>query len=123
VEFLGRISDSEKRAYYKACDFICFPSITRNEGFGLALAEGMFFGKPAITFFISGSGVNYVNLANVTGLECPNCDSQAYAEALKKLTCDEELRKQMGKAAKQRVEENFTPERFRKNVLELLRNL
>jgi len=123
IEFLGRVSDSDKRAYYQACDIICFPSVTRNEGFGLALAEGMFFGKPAITFYIYGSGVNYVNLADVTGIECPNGDSHAYAEALKKLTLDKELRIKMGEAARQRVIDHFTPEQFRKNVLELLDQL
>lgn len=123
IEFLGRISDSERRAYYKACDIICFPSITRNEGFGLALAEGMFFGKPAITFRIEGSGVNFVNLANVTGLECPNADSHAYAEALKLLAENREMREKMGKAAKERVEENFTPDKFKQNIIELIRSL
>ena len=40
VEFLGRITDSDRRSYLYACDIVCFPSVTRNEGFGLALAEG-----------------------------------------------------------------------------------
>lgn len=120
VEFLGRISDSDRRAYLYACDIFCFPSITRNEGFGLALAEGMYFGKPAVTFTISGSGVNYVNLDGVTGIECANCDSHAYAEALKKLTQDIELREQYGVAARKRVLDNFTENRFRDNVQQLI---
>lgn len=123
IEFLGRISDAERRAYYKACDIICFPSITRNEAFGLALAEGMYFGKPAITFYIYGSGVNYVNLDNITGIECPNRDSHAYADAILKLVNDSELRARMGEAAKERVKNNFTEEIFKKNVLELLASL
>lgn len=58
IEFLGRIGDSDWRGYLKACDIICFPSITHNESFGLALAEAMYFGKSAVTFTIPGSGVN-----------------------------------------------------------------
>ena len=123
IVFLGKISESEKRAYYKACDIICFPSITRNEGFGLALAEGMYFGKPAITFKIEGSGVNYVNLADRTGIECPNADSHEYAKAIEKLAHDPDLRIKMGLAAKKRVEENFIPEQFKSNLLELFREL
>ena len=92
VEFLGRLSDSERKSYLYACYIFCFPSITRNEGFGLALAEGMYFGKTAVTFTIPGSGVNYVNLDGVTGIECPNCDTQAYADALEKLCDDDVLR-------------------------------
>lgn len=120
VEFLGRISDSERKSYLYAADIICFPSITRNEGFGLALAEGMYFGKPAVTFTIPGSGVNYVNLDGVTGIECPNCDSHAYAEALLKLCRDDELRQRYGKNARKRVIDNFTVDTFEKNIGELI---
>lgn len=120
IEFLGRLTDEELAAYYIACDIYCFPSITKNEAFGIALAEAMYCGKPAVTFTIPGSGVNYVNLSGVTGIECPNGDSKAYAEALIKLAEDEELRKQYGNAAKARVEEEFSVERFQKRVCELL---
>lgn len=123
IEFVGRISDSEWRSYLYACDIFCFPSITRNEAFGLALAEGMYFGKPAVTFTIPGRGVNYVNLDGVTGVECPNCDSKAYAEALDKLANDEELREKYGNAARQRVLDNFTFGQFRENVARLLGSL
>ena len=123
VEFLGRITDSERRSYLYASDIVCFPSITRNEGFGLALAEGMYFGHPAVTFTIPGSGVNYVNLDGVTGIECPNCDYKAYAEALKRLCDDEKLRNQYGAAARQRVLDNFTSESFKKNLMSLIGNM
>lgn len=123
VEFLGRITDSERRAYLYACDIICFPSITRNEGFGLALAEGMYFGHPAITFTIPGSGVNYVNLDGITGIECPNCDYKSYSAALKKLSDDIELRSKMGEAARQRVVDNFTCSSFKSNLIEMIEKL
>lgn len=120
IEFLGKISDSERRSYLYAADIFCFPSITRNEGFGLALAEGMYFGKPAVTFSIPGSGVNYVNLDGVTGIECPNCDSNAYAEAIRKLCEDDELRYNYGCAARKRIIENFTVQKFKDNVRKLI---
>ena len=120
VEFIGKISDSERRSYLYASDIICFPSITRNEGFGLALAEGMYFGHPAVTFSISGSGVNYVNLNGVTGIECPNSDYMSYAKAIKKLSVNDELRNQYGNAARQRVLENFTYNRFKQNIIKLI---
>jgi rhamnosyl/mannosyltransferase len=120
IEFLGRVSDEDLIAHYNACDIFAFPSITKNEAFGLALAEGMYFGKPAVTFTIPGSGVNFVNLDGVTGIECPNRDSQAYARAIEKLAKDAGLRKQYGDAARQRVLDNFTTEQFEKNVGKLL---
>ncbi len=123
VEFLGRITDSQRRSYLYACDIICFPSITRNEGFGLALAEGMYFGHPAVTFTIEGSGVNYVNLDKVTGIECPNSDYKAYAKALRTLAEDETLRRQYGDAARERILGHFTEDIFRKNLIKLIESM
>lgn len=120
IEFIGRISDSERRIHLRACDIFCFPSITRNEAFGLALAEGMYYGKPAVTFTIPGSGVNYVNLDGVTGIECPNADSKAYAEAIYKLAIDDEVRRLYGEQAKTRIVDNFTVKQFAENMLSLL---
>ena len=123
VQFLGLVSDVELRARLLTCDIFCFPSITKNEAFGLALAEGMYFGHPAVTFTIEGSGVNYVSLNGQTGIECPNGDADAYAEALKTLANDEDLRKKYGEAAKARVIENFTFATFKKNIRDLVEGL
>lgn len=123
VEFIGRITDSQRRSYLYACDILCFPSITRNEAFGLALAEGMYFGKPAVTFTIPGSGVNYVNLDGITGIECLNRDEKAYATALKKLADDATLQAKYGTAARQRILDNFTANTFVKNVRALIKTL
>lgn len=120
IEFVGRLSDDQLVAHYNSCDIFCFPSITKNEAFGMALAEAMFFAKPAVTFTIPGSGVNYVNLDGVTGIECPNGDSKAYADALKKLAGDQELREKYGNAARQRVLDNFTEDIFAENLLRLI---
>ena len=123
IKFLGRISDEELKAYMSACDIYCFPSITKNEAFGLALAEAMSFGKPAVTFTIEGSGVNFVNLRDVTGLEVENRNSQAFAQAIMKLGEDKKLRSRLGKNAANRVEELFTFSKFRQNVLNLFEGL
>ena len=120
VVFLGRVSDAELISYYLACDIFAFPSITKNEAFGIALAEGMYFGNPAVTFTIPGSGVNYVNLNGVTGIECPNSDVSAFAEAVKLLQADQLLAHQYGTAAKKRVEQNFMYEQFKQQIKELL---
>ena len=92
IEFLGRVKDEELKAYLLACDIFCFPSITKNEAFGIALAEAMYLGKPAVTFNIPGSGVNYVSLDKCTGLEVENGNYERYAEAIKMLASDNQLR-------------------------------
>ena len=116
IVFAGLISDAELHAYLHACDIFCFPSITKNEAFGIALAEAMYCGKPAVTFTIEGSGVNYVNLNGVTGIECPNRDSRSYAEAIRFLAEDPARRRQYGDAARRRVEENFMFRQFSERI-------
>lgn len=123
IEFLGKLSDDDVKSYINACDIFCFPSITKNEAFGLALAEAMSFGKPAVTFTISGSGVNYVSLNGVTGIEVENKNAEQYAEAIKTLAQNSELREEYGAAAKERVQELFTQEVFSDNVVQLIFSL
>lgn len=123
VSFLGRMSDEDLLAYYLAMDIFCFPSITKNEAFGLALAEAMSFGKPAVTFNIPGSGVNYVSVNCETGFEVTNSDSKKYAEALTLLASDSELRNKMGKNAKRRVQELFTEDIFRNHIISEFRKI
>ena len=116
IVFTGRLDDSEMKAYLLACDIFCFSSITKNEAFGLALAEAMYYRKPAVTFTIPGSGVNYVCLNGEDGIEVPNRDTKAYAEAIKKLSNNKELRERYGENGYRRVSENFLNSQFRENI-------
>ncbi len=116
IVFTGRIEDDELKALLLASDIYCFPSITKNEAFGVALAEAMYYGKPAVTFTIPGSGVNYVCIDGEDGIEVENGNVRAYAEAMEKLAGDEGLRKTMGANGKTRVEKNFLSTQFQENI-------
>lgn len=119
ITFTGRIDDVELKALILASDIFCFPSITKNEAFGLALAEGMYYKKPAVTFTIPGSGVNYVSLDKVTGIEVENRNVEKYADVMRILSKNKELRLKYGKAGKERVENNFLSTQFCNNIKEL----
>ena len=115
IVFLGKLSDEELKNYLLACDIFCFPSITKNEAFGIGLAEAMYYSKPAITFNIPGSGVNYVNLNNITGLEVENKNIKAYANAINNINIE-----QYKLAAKKRVEDLFLNSKFKENILSVI---
>ena len=51
IVFLGKISNEEKIIHYLACDIFCFSSVTKNEAFGLALAEGILVSLPLPLIF------------------------------------------------------------------------
>lgn len=108
IHFVGRLDKDELRWYLYAATIFAFPSITKNEAFGVALAEAMYCGTPAVTFTIPGSGVNWVSLNNQTGIEVPNKDVEAYAEAIDLLLNNDTLRKKFSDAGTKRVKENFT---------------
>ena len=103
VKFIGRISDEEKKHFLWASDVYAFPSITKNEAFGIALAEALYCGLPAVTFTIEGSGVNWVNQDGRTGIEVHEFDSRKYAQALMSVSKDK-----YGVNARKWVEESFT---------------
>lgn len=120
IEFLGRISDDELKGYLLACDIFCFPSITKNEAFGIGLAEAMYYENAIVNFNIPGSGVNYVSINGETGIEVENGDSKKYAEAIKLLANNEDLICQYGHNSKLRVQKLFTYEIFKENIKKLL---
>ena len=119
VYFIGRLSDDELRQYLYASDIYAFPSITRNEAFGVALAEAMYCGLPAVTFTIPSSGVNWLCLDGETGLESENGNVQAFAGAINRLLASDDWRKKLGANATHRIESNFTVEAVRKSLREL----
>lgn len=123
VHFLGLVTDDELKAYYEAMDIYCFPSITKNEAYGLALAESMYFGKPAVTFHIPGSGVNYVCINGENGIEVENRNVEKYAEAIMKLANDDDLRNRLGQLGRKRCTENFLYTQYVENIKKVMRGL
>ena len=108
----GRLTDTEMRCYLYAADIFAFPSIDRREAFGVALAEALYCGTPAVTFRINGSGVTWVNQDKKTGIIVDEIDEKHYAEALNVLLADEALRIQYGQTAQEWVRAHFLKNRI-----------
>lgn len=123
IDFIGRIPEGELAAYYYSASILAFPSITKNEAFGVVLAEAMYCKVPAITFTIEGSGVNWVSINNETGLEVANKNVVEYAKAIDSLLRDNDLREQMSQNAHLRVTNNFTVDRIMSPLMDLYSTL
>lgn len=108
VSFIGRISDDELRIFFHASKILAFPSITKNEAFGVSLAEGMSCGLPAITFTIPGSGVNVVSIGGETGIEVARQTPEDLADGIVSLLSDENEYKRFSENAKTHIRKNFT---------------
>lgn len=117
IIFIGFLPDKEMIEHMCAADIFAFPSITKNEAFGIALAEAMYCGAVPVTMTIEGSGVNWVSINGETGLEVDTYDYEAYAEAIDKLLQNSILYNQLRKNAKARVEKMFTLDAIRPLIL------
>jgi glycosyltransferase involved in cell wall biosynthesis len=107
-----------------ACD--CFVSLHRSEGFGLALAESMYLGKPVISTdwsapaeFINATNGCPVRARLVTlernhgpyakGQQWAAPDVDHAAEWMNRLFADRALAESLGRAARATIEKDFSP--------------
>lgn len=121
AETLGRHEIYQLEA---ACD--CYVSLHRSEGFGLAIAESMYLGKPVISTDWSATA-EFVNLGNGCPVRCelrtlernfgPYSKGQVWAEAdvdhaahwMQRLAGDPAFAAQRGAAARATIEKRFSP--------------
>ena len=79
-------------------------------------------GLPRVLLEASASGRAVVR-RGVTGLLVPARDPHALADALENLIVDVELRRRMGKAGREMVEERFTQSQINKQIISIYREL
>jgi rhamnosyl/mannosyltransferase len=123
VHMLGHVRGADLPSYIEACDVFCMPSTVRAEAYGVAMVEAMVMGKPIVATDIAGSGVPWVNVHGLTGLNVPVREPAALAGALHALLADADLRQRMGAAARQRYEAEFRAELMTQRMFELYRRV
>jgi glycosyltransferase involved in cell wall biosynthesis len=111
VAFCGWRSDAP--ALLAAFDACVFPS--RQEGFGLAIAEAMAAGRPVIATAVGGVPA----VVGDQALLVPADDTVALTRALRRLHDDAALREAMGAALRARWQANFSPEQFSRRLRQL----
>jgi D-inositol-3-phosphate glycosyltransferase len=104
VQFPGRLSPEELPRYYAAADVCVVPS--HYEPFGLVAIEAMACGTPVIASDVGG--LQYTVLPERTGLLAPPRDAASFAQSLDRILEDPQWCHQLGQAARQRVEEEFS---------------
>ena len=123
VVFIGRIPHDDMRCYYHAADVFGFASNTKQEAFGIALAEAMYCKCVPVTFTLVGSGVNWVSINGETGEEVPLADVDAYAAAIDRLLADDQLRESYAEAGRKRVAQLFTCDKSVEEARKAIRSL
>lgn len=102
--FPGRLDRDTLPIYYAAADVTVVPS--HYEPFGLVTIEAMACGTPVVGSDVGG--LQFTIVPEETGLLCPPKDEVAFARAIDRILSHPERSKQMGKAARKRVETMFS---------------
>jgi rhamnosyl/mannosyltransferase len=117
---LGEVDDV--RPYFAACDVFVLPSTHRSEAFGIVQLEAMAAGKPVVSTRL-GTGVDWVNAHELTGLTVPPGDAPALSAAIARLLASPALRARFGENGRRRVEQGFTTAVAAESVLAVYREL
>jgi len=112
VRFYGRANWDEAMQLMSLMDIVVVPS--RFEGFGLSAAEAMAAGKPVIAS--DTSGLSEIVSDNETGILFPVENIVALKDAMMRLLKDKQLRYNLGRAGKKRIEGNFSLEIYRERI-------
>jgi len=107
VTFHGILSDAELASQMAECDCLCLPSIERTEAFGMVLLEAMYFGKATVISDVPGSGMGWIVDDGVTGIKVNPADSDALAEAFKRLATDRDELANMGQRGRKKFDKHF----------------
>jgi len=112
IHFLFGLSQEELFACYAHCDVFALPS--RAEGFGLVFLEAMANSKPVIGG--AHGGTPDVIEDGVSGLLVPHGDVAMLSTALVSLLADPARASEMGARGRQRVQTDYTFERFQSGL-------
>ena len=104
VIFAGKVTDEEMIKYYNLANVFVFPTL-RVEAFGIVVAEAMACGKPAIATRIGG--IPTVVDDNKNGFLIERGNLKELKNKILMLLKDDKLAKRIGKAAREKVVNNF----------------
>ncbi|PWR72837.1 glycosyltransferase family 4 protein [Methanospirillum lacunae] len=119
IRSLGKMGTQELVQAYNLCDMLLFPS--RLEGFGLCVAEAMACKKPIVT--TNTSSLPELVQQDKGGILCEIDDVSGFADAVRYLAEDENLRKDMGRYNRQRVLERFNTEHVTKKYCRIYNSI
>jgi len=101
---LGMLPLADLQPLYARAAVVVCPS--RREGFGVACAEAMAFGRPVVASAVGGLLDLVVH--GETGLLVPPRDPAALRTAVGQLIADRELRQRLGAAGRERIRMHFS---------------
>lgn len=110
IEFLGVRIGAVKWQTYLEADIFVFPSFYQNEAMPRVVLEAMSFEVPVVATY--WRGIPSLVEDGKSGFLVPINDSKVFADKIKRLITDPNLRKSMGRCGREIYLEKFTAEKF-----------
>jgi len=114
IIFIGRVPDEDLVKYYNLADVFVLPSTDQSEAFGIVLLEAMACGLPVIASDLPGVRSVFEN--NKQGLRVIPSDTKDLSNKLNQLLSSPEKIDQMGRAARELVEQKYDWEKIGKLI-------
>ena len=103
LRWVGNVPKTEIGVYYNLCDLLVMPSVSNPaDGLNVCVLDAMSCGKPVVGTPVAGNPLAIID--GETGFLVRERDTRALAAATARLIDDVELRRQMGAAARRRIE-------------------
>lgn len=118
VEFTGPLYGDKKWKAYAESDIFCFPTFYSAEAHPLVAIEAMMCNLPVVAS--NWRGLPDIVVDGETGYLVPPKDSETTASRLQLLLENLSLRERMGQAGRTRYEKQFTIDKFRHRMEEVL---
>ena len=122
VHFTGYVSDADKWALLALARAFVLPSALPAEAYGVSLLEAMCCGLPLVTARI-GTGVDFVNREDETGLKVAPGAPGDLRQALDRLRAEDSLCARLGDASRRRVLSSLRADTMVDGYLGLYREL
>jgi glycosyltransferase involved in cell wall biosynthesis len=115
VTFAGGVSDEELVKLYQRASVTVLPSIDQSEAFGIVLVESMACGTPVIASNLPGVWSVFEN--GVSGFSIEPKDYKQLSEKITFVLNNSHERREMGKDARDRIQEKYSLEMVGVNLL------
>jgi glycosyltransferase involved in cell wall biosynthesis len=121
VDVPGPLYGEEKKKVLHNSDILVFPSHYQNEALPVTILEAMQAGLPAIA--CNNGGISEMIDHGQTGFLTPIRDVEAIVEKMELLINDPELKRSMGRKAKERFHQFYTIEKFEQSLLNVFKEV
>jgi len=120
VHLAGAIPRDDVMRSIASCSVVLFPSL--RDGGGTVVIEAMSSGKAVICLDIAGPGLHITEECGIKVAPAdPEVTMARLADAVERLYLDEDLRKKMGEAARERADQNYRWDRLGERLMEIYR--